>query len=87
MQAEWFGIQADPPAVQAAWQDQRLAGDEKLQVFARQLKVAKAPPAIPTWEQVAAAIDSGIEQAAKGSPAADVLKTMQATMSSIGCTW
>jgi multiple sugar transport system substrate-binding protein len=84
VQAEWFVIQADPPAVQAAWQDQRLAGDEKLQVFARELKVAKAPPAIPTWEQVSAAIDTGIEQAAKGSPAADVLKTVQANMSSIG---
>ncbi|MBP2326358.1 multiple sugar transport system substrate-binding protein [Kibdelosporangium banguiense] len=84
VQAEWFAIQADPPAVQAAWQDPKLSGDEKLQVFARQLKVAKAPPAIPTWEQVAAAIDGGLEQAAKGSPAADVLKTMQATATSIG---
>jgi multiple sugar transport system substrate-binding protein len=84
VQAEWFGIQADPPAIQAAWQDPKLAGDEKLQVFARQLKVAKAPPAMPTWEQVAAAVDSGIEQAAKGSPAADVLKSIQANATSIG---
>jgi multiple sugar transport system substrate-binding protein len=63
---------------------QRLAGDEKLQVFARQLKLAKAPPAIPTWEQVSAAIDSGLEQAANASPAADVLKTVQSNASAIG---
>lgn len=84
VQAEWFTIQADPPAVQAAWQDPVLAKDEFLQVFSRQLTVAKAPPSIPTWEQVAATIDSGIEQAANGAPVADVLKTMQASANSIG---
>ncbi|MET0132613.1 MAG: sugar ABC transporter substrate-binding protein [Kibdelosporangium sp.] len=85
VQAEWYTIQSDMPAVQAAWQDRRLAGDELLRVFERQLKVAKAPPSISTWQQVADALDLGVEQATRGQvPAGEALKGVQSAASSIG---
>ena len=43
----------DLPAVQAAWETGELAEDPQLQVFGEQLETAEAPPAVPTWEQVA----------------------------------
>ena len=36
-----------------------------VQPFGEQLEYAKAPPAIPTWEQVAAAIDAEVEKVAQ----------------------
>jgi multiple sugar transport system substrate-binding protein len=49
------------------------------------LEDAKAPPSIPTWEQVAAAIDGELEKAAKGAASAeDAAKAMQQKASSIG---
>ena len=43
----------DLPAVQAAWETGELADDPQLQVFGEQLENAVAPPAVPTWEEVA----------------------------------
>lgn len=73
------------PAVKAAWETGELAEDPQLQVFGQQLETTEAPPAVPTWEQVAATIDSLVEQAAKGdADPADVVKEMQSKASSIG---
>ena len=47
-----------------------LADDEHAAAFGDQLEDAKAPPAIPTWEEVAAAIDGQIEQVTLGDTAA-----------------
>ena len=62
VQVMWYETVSDLPAVQAAWDDPALAEDELLAAFGEQLEDAKAPPAIPTWEQVASAIDGQIEQ-------------------------
>ena len=62
-----------------------LAEDEQLQVFGAQLETAVSPPAVPTWEQVAGAIDSITEQAAKTDlPSDDAVAEMQSKAASIG---
>lgn len=85
VQVKWYETVNDLPAVQAAWDDQKLAGDEMLKIFGDQLDKAKAPPAIPTWEQIAAGMDTELEKIAKGTAsAADAAKAIQANATSIG---
>jgi multiple sugar transport system substrate-binding protein len=75
----------DLPAVQAAWDSGELAEDPQLQVFGQQLESAQAPPAVPTWEQVAGSIDALVEQASKGDLSGeDASAQMQTEASSIG---
>ena len=85
VQVKWYQTVSDLPAVQSAWDDETLAGDEQLKMFGDQLDKAKAPPAIPTWEQIAAGVDTELEKIAKGTAsAADAAKAMQAQATSIG---
>jgi len=85
VQVKWFQAVKDLPAVQAGWQDPALSGDPFLPTFGEQLKDAKSPPPTVTWEQVAAAIDSEIEKAAKsGADPAATVKSMQQRASAIG---
>jgi multiple sugar transport system substrate-binding protein len=73
------------PSVQSAWESGALAEDEQLQVFGTQLETAVAPPAVPTWEQVAGSIDAIIEQASKADLASDeAVAEMQSKAASIG---
>jgi multiple sugar transport system substrate-binding protein len=85
VQAAWYEEVSALPAVQAAWDEEALSGDDKLAVFGEQLEDAKAPPSIATWEQIAAEIDSVIEQVTVGdmSPE-DGCTAMQEAASSIG---
>lgn len=84
-QQAFYDKVGDLPAVQSAWESGDLASDEQLQVFGSQLHSAESPPAVPTWEQVAAAIDSLIEQSTKGKiPADEAASQMQSKASSIG---
>jgi multiple sugar transport system substrate-binding protein len=66
VQSEWYAEVAALPSVQAAWEEGELASDEQLATFGQQLEDAKAPPPIPTWEEVASAIDDQIERATIG---------------------
>ncbi|NED97702.1 sugar ABC transporter substrate-binding protein [Phytoactinopolyspora alkaliphila] len=85
VQATWYETVNALPAVQAAWDDPALSGDELLTAFGDQLEDAKAPPAIPNWEQVASAIDSQIEQVAVGGVAPeDSCAAMQQEAEAIG---
>ena len=85
VQVKWYETVKDLPAVQAAWDNETLSGDELLKTFGDQLDKAKAPPAIPTWEQIAAGVDTELEKVAKGTAApADAAKAMQAQATSIG---
>jgi multiple sugar transport system substrate-binding protein len=85
VQVQWYRTVSDLPAVQAAWDDGALADDPLLSVFGDQLDKAKAPPAIPTWEQIAAGVDTELEKVAKGAASpADAAKAMQAQATSIG---
>jgi multiple sugar transport system substrate-binding protein len=84
-QQAFYDEVGDLPAVQSAWDSGKLAEDEQLQVFGQQLNSAESPPAVPTWEQVAAEIDSLVEQAAKGGlPADEAVDEMQSKASRIG---
>jgi multiple sugar transport system substrate-binding protein len=54
-------------------------------VFGTQLESTQAPPAVPTWEQVAAQIDALVEQASKSDlPSDEAVAQMQQKASSIG---
>ena len=85
VQVKWYQTVTDLPAVQSAWQDPTLTSDPILTTFGEQLKTAKAPPSFPTWEQVAASLDTEVEKVVNGkeTPAAAV-KTVQSQAQSIG---
>ena len=84
-QQAFYDEVGDLPAVQSAWESGELADDPQLQVFGQQLEEAVSPPAVPTWEEVAGAIDSLVEQASKGGLASDeAVKEMQSKAASIG---
>src|SRR5918999_97116 len=57
VQVRWYELVNDLPAVVSAWDDPALASDPLVATFGEQLQDAKSTPAIPTWEQVAAAIE------------------------------
>jgi multiple sugar transport system substrate-binding protein len=81
----WYETVKDLPSVQSAWDAGPLADDEMLAVFGEQLQQAEAPPAVPTWEQVAAVIDSDIEKVVRGQlEPADAVADMQQQAASIG---
>ncbi|WP_198942721.1 sugar ABC transporter substrate-binding protein [Actinophytocola xanthii] len=85
VQVTWYRTVSDLPAVQAAWEDEALAGDPLLATFGDQLDRAKAPPAIPTWEQIAAGVDTELEKLAKGTASpADAARAMQQQATAIG---
>jgi multiple sugar transport system substrate-binding protein len=84
-QVKWYQTVADLPAVKSGWDDPELKSDPMLSQFGEQLNDAKAPPSIPTWEQVASVIDGEIEKAVKaGSSGQDAVKAMQEKASQIG---
>ncbi|MFI5892192.1 sugar ABC transporter substrate-binding protein [Actinoplanes sp. NPDC051513] len=85
VQVKWYQTVSDLPAVQSAWTDSALTGDKILRVFGEQLKSAKAPPAYPTWDQVAAVFDTEVEKVCVGGedPAA-ALKAVQQQADAIG---
>ena len=85
VQVKWFETVKDLPSVKAAWDDQKLTGDEMLATFGQQLEDAKSPPAVPKWEEVAAAIDGQIEAVTQGNTSPeDGCKGMQQEADSIG---
>jgi multiple sugar transport system substrate-binding protein len=85
VQVKWYQTVSDLPAVQAAWDDSALADDEMLSTFGQQLEDAKAPPAIPKWEEIASAIDGEIEKVTQGSTSPeDGCAAMQQGAESIG---
>lgn len=85
VQADWYNTVGDLPAVQGSWQSGKLASDPLLKVFGQQLEHASSPPATPTWEQVAAVIDSDVEKVVKGKMSvAAAVKDMQQQADSIG---
>jgi len=62
IQVEWYHETKDLPSVKLAWEDASLRGNTKLNIFGEQLKDAKAPPAIPEWEQIGDVINNYMEQ-------------------------
>jgi multiple sugar transport system substrate-binding protein len=84
-QVKFYKLSTDLPSVKSAWKDPSLTKDAKLAVFGKQLLDAKAPPAVATWEQVAAALDTEMEKVAKsGTDPGAALKSVQSKADSIG---
>ncbi|HWU46132.1 MAG TPA: sugar ABC transporter substrate-binding protein [Humibacter sp.] len=85
VQADWYKLSGDLPAVQSAWQTSALSSDKKLAVFGEQLKTAKAPPSITSWVQVSAAADAALETIRRGTATVpDAFKNLQSKADSIG---
>ncbi|MGH3354609.1 MAG: sugar ABC transporter substrate-binding protein [Nocardioidaceae bacterium] len=85
VQQDWYETVGGLPSVEAAWDSGELASDPRLSVFGEQLNHTVAPPAVPTWEQVAAVLDSDIEKAVRGGvPAGEALSHAQQRAESIG---
>jgi multiple sugar transport system substrate-binding protein len=85
VQQDWYETVGDLPSVTSAWDSGKLANDPQLQVFGTQLKNTSAPPAVPTWEQVAAVVDRDTEKATKGAvPVKQAVSDMQSEAQSIG---
>jgi multiple sugar transport system substrate-binding protein len=84
-QQAWYETVGDLPAVRTAWESGKLASDEQLTVFGDQLESTEAPPAVPTWEQVAGVVDSDVEKAVKGAmPVDEAVTHMQSEAERIG---
>ena len=85
VQADWYTTTSDLPAVQSAWTLGTLATDPALKVFGDQMKNGVAAPAIPTWEQIAAVIDTELEKVCKtGEDPAQAAKNIQQQADQIG---
>jgi multiple sugar transport system substrate-binding protein len=65
-QVMWYEEATVLPAVQAGWDDPALADDENLAVFGQQLEDTKAQPAIPTWTELAEALNTSLERLTTG---------------------
>ena len=85
VQVAWFSEVNDLPSVASAWDDPAIADDPYLTVFGEQLDSAKAPPSIPTWEEVASVIDTELERLCKsGADPQEVATTIQEQAAAIG---
>lgn len=84
-QQGFYDEMGDLPAVSAAWDSGKLSQDPQLGVFGDQLDNALAPPAVPTWEEVATVIDSQVEKVTKGDTSTeDAVTEMQRQAARIG---
>ena len=84
-QVAWYGEATVLPSDTSAWEDPVLADDENVAVFGQQLEDTKAQPAIPTWAEVASAINDQLEQVTAGDLSAqEGADAMQQAAESIG---
>jgi len=84
-QAAYYGLTADLPTQQAAYDDPSITEDKTFAVFRDQAETSRATPNTPTWGQVSAAADKSLEQVAKaGADPATVFEELQATADGIG---
>ena len=67
IQVRWYEEATVLPAVQESWDDATLSGDENVAVFGEQLNDTRAQPAIPTWNEVASAINETMEKVTVGN--------------------
>ncbi|WP_406445455.1 sugar ABC transporter substrate-binding protein [Streptomyces sp. NBC_00631] len=84
VQASWYKLTGDLPAVQSAWSDPSLTADPKLAVFKEQLKSVKAAPNNTAWNQVSDTADRQIERIVKGTDPAKALSELQKSADSVG---
>ena len=84
-QVAWYEEATVLPSDRSAWENPTIADDERVAVFGQQLESAKAPPAIPTWAEVANAINTQLERVTAGDEAAQAgADAMQQEAESVG---
>ncbi len=84
-QLAWYEEATVLPSDQSAWDDPLLADDPNVQVFGDQLENTRAQPAIPTWAEIASAINDQLEQVTVGDVDAQAgAAAMQQEAESIG---
>ncbi|HET9347363.1 MAG TPA: sugar ABC transporter substrate-binding protein [Candidatus Limnocylindrales bacterium] len=84
-QVMWYEEATVLPAAQAAWDDPALAGDENVALFGEQLGSTAAPPAIPTWAEIATSVNEQLERVTAGDASPeDGAAAMQESATSIG---
>jgi multiple sugar transport system substrate-binding protein len=71
VQAKWFGMVGDLPAVKGAYDNGQLASDPHLQLFRQQLDDANPPPVLAKWEEVASAMNDIQEKVTTGGLSPD----------------
>ncbi|WIX98539.1 sugar ABC transporter substrate-binding protein [Amycolatopsis mongoliensis] len=85
IQAQWYKMTGDLPAVPQAWDDPTLRDDPKLAVFGQQLKSVQSPPASTRWAQVQETASQQTEQLTTGTKDVDaVVRAIQSAATSIG---
>jgi multiple sugar transport system substrate-binding protein len=86
IQAKWFTMVGDLPAVRDAYNNGKLASDGHLKVFRDQLDDANPPPVLAKWEEVASSINDIQEQVTTGgkSPEAGAEEMQQKAESIAG---
>lgn len=85
IQAQWFEEVGALPAVESAWEEEALGGNEQLAVFGEQLADTQSPPPIATWEEVASTINDQLEQVTAGDTTPEeAAAAMQQAAESIG---
>ncbi len=84
-QLAWYEEATVLPSDRSAWDDPALADDPNVQVFGDQLENTRAQPAIPTWAEVASAINDQLERVTVGDQDAQGgAEAMQQEAQSIG---
>ena len=85
VQVQWYQAFGNLPAVEAAWDDEAIAGDELLTPVRAAMKDTFTTPAASTWSQVAAVLGQQVERVARGSATAkEALDAAQDRAESIG---
>jgi multiple sugar transport system substrate-binding protein len=84
-QVKWYDEATVLPSTEAGWDDEAIAGDEQIAVFREQLDNTKAPPAIPTWNEISSAINDEMERVIVGNATPEAgAKAMQEKATAIG---
>jgi len=78
-QVDWYSAATVLPAVQSAWDDPALKDDPNVATFGEQLQDTKAQPALSTWSEISAAMNTALEKMTAGDldpqGAADEMQT------------
>lgn len=78
VQAEWYSMFGNLPAVEASWNDESIADDPLLEAVQESLPYAEPTPGVPGWEEVGNMIGEELERVTRGdvSPE-DALASLQ----------
>lgn len=71
VQQQWYTLSGDLPAMPTAWSSGALAHDSYLKTIGTQLKSGHSLPAITTWAQIDAVMNTELEKVFRGTESVD----------------